>query len=385
MKIYYVSPSFYPAVEYGGPIFSTLHVCRELLKKGVSLDIHSTNVNRRDRLKVKTSCPVEVEELGGSVWYHRELFTDKFSLSLLKHMPQAIKEADLVHTQSVFSISTPASIIFSKIFGKPVVVSPRGSLGEWCVNQGSRFKKIWLNLFFKPFLENIYWHVTAEAEKKDVLRVFPSVRDENFLIIPNGINRVIDKPVSKELLEDHLAMEIPESYILSIGRIDKKKGFDFTIRSLEYLDNSLHLIIAGADYGEKDELISLAEKLGLKKRVHFIGQVDGSYKATLYKKAKVFVLNSRHENFGNVYLESLSYGTPIIASDNTPWEFITEEKAGYCVPNDPELIAENVLSVIDMVNNDGVNLEARCAKVASSFFWDNIAEFFVKEYERVKG
>ncbi|TLF45908.1 glycosyltransferase [Halomonas urmiana] len=383
MKIYYVSPSFYPAIEYGGPIFSTLHTCRELIRKGVVLDIHSTNVSRKGRLEVQTSHPVELKNIGGQVWYHRETIANRISLSLLRHMPRSVKNSDLVHTQSIFSISTPASIIFAKVFGKPVVVSPRGSLGEWCVNQGSKLKKSWLNFFFKPFINNIYWHVTADSEKMDVLRFFPEVKNDKFLIVPNGVDRVIDNPVSREELESNLKINLPDKYVLSVGRVDKKKGFDFTIQSLTHLDESMHLVVAGEDYGEKDNLLGMVDDLGLKGRVHFVGQVEGPVKASLYFHAMIFMLNSRHENFGNVYLESLSYGTPIVASDNTPWGFIDEAGAGCCVSNEPELIADKASFLLGLVESGGAELADRCVEVASGFYWENIAENFVKEYDRI--
>ncbi|MDH2373880.1 glycosyltransferase [Cobetia sp. 3AK] len=385
MKIYYVTPSFYPAVEYGGPIFSTLNVCRELLKIGVTLDIQTTNVNRSKRLDLDTTTHIYVEKLGGKVWYHKETITDRLSLSLLLNMPKAIKKSNLVHTQSIFSISTPTSIILSRLYKKPIVVSPRGSLGEWCFNQGSRFKTLWINIFFKPFIKHIYWHVTADYEKEDIKRVFPFVNDNQFIVIPNGVDKFSDEPCRVEALENHIGMELPKKYILSVGRIDKKKGFDYTIKALSDLDEDIHLIIAGSDYGEKEYLIGLSRDMGLETRVHFVGQVNGIMKAALYENATIFMLNSRHENFGNVYLESLSYGTPVIASDNTPWNMLDENKVGFCVKNEPEIIAQMAKNLIHIAQEDNLGLKKRCKNFASNYYWESIAESFLDEYNRIRG
>lgn len=378
MKIAFFSPSFYPATIYGGPIFSCLNLCRELHRNGVDLDIHSTNANQNSRLDVPLKRKVKLEELdGGEVCYHNENLINRLSLSMIFTMFKTAYTNDLIHTQSIFSICTPVSILLGFIYRKPVVISPRGSLGEWCLSQGSGFKKTWLKLFFKPFLKNIYWHVTADFEKNDVLRVFGMLNNDKFINLPNGINKE-QHIFSRAELESNLKLEKDDDYILSVGRIDDKKGLDYTIRSLVYT-SGIKLVIAGVDYGAKEYLVNLAKDLKVSDRVIFVGHVDGDLKWSLYKYAKVFVLNSRHENFGNVYLEALSVGTPIIASINTPWSFINNTNAGVCIENEPDLIAE---SIIRITTSDLYTSEA-CKKVAADFYWSEIAKRFEAEYARI--
>ncbi|MHA6604788.1 glycosyltransferase [Photobacterium damselae] len=379
MKVIYLSPSFYPATKYGGPIFSTLNTCRELFKLGVNLDIHTTNVDRKSRLDIIVNKPVKVKELDNNyVTYHKENITDKFSLDFFLKVPIAIKNSDIVHTQSIFSMCTPLSILWSKFFKKNTIISPRGSLGPWCLTQGSRFKKIWLRLLFQPFLENIYWHVTAEDEKADVLSVFPNISDSKFIIIPNGVNKEHHEIIDREILFHELDLDVSNGYILSSGRIDDKKGFDYTIRALEFIDG-IDLLIMGEDYGSKQALIELAKKVGVASRVKFLGHISDKYKWSLYAHAAVFSLNSRHENFGNVYLESLSVGTPIIASVYTPWAFINNTHAGACIDNCPEKIANTINAIIA---NPEYSKE-ECYAVVKDFYWDEIARQFISEYERV--
>ncbi|EOT1824042.1 glycosyltransferase [Vibrio vulnificus] len=381
IKLLFVSPSFFPATKYGGPIFSTLNVCRELAKKNdeIEIEIHTTNANFDSRLEVNTKVPIELKELNGvRIHYHSEMILNRFSPSLLITLVRKIANFDIVHSQSIFSISTPVSIIMCFLLKKKIVVSPRGSLGEWCLEKRGFFKKLWLRLFFRPFVRSIYWHVTAENEASEVMRLFPQVGDNSILLIPNGINKRSDVYLDKDALFNCLKISGVESFIASSGRIDKKKGFDYTIRSLALIDN-VHLIIMGEDYGEKQELIELSDKLGVSHRVHFVGHLDESLKWSLYKYADLFVLNSRHENFGNVYLEALSCGTPIVASTETPWHFINETDAGLCVENDPVKIS----SAIKMLLNEKSKREASCLQVSNDYYWDNIADKFILNYKRI--
>nr|QKQ37162.1 glycosyltransferase [Escherichia coli] len=61
--------------------------------------------------------------------------------------------------------------------------------------------------------------------------------------------------------------------------------------------------------------------------------------------ADVFALPSHNENFGNVYLESLAAGTPILASKHTPWSIVEQFGCGQWVNND-EVSVTNALKLL---------------------------------------
>ena len=52
MKLSIVIPSFYPAVVYGGPIFTSLHTAEELAKLDIEIKVSTTNANMIERLDV---------------------------------------------------------------------------------------------------------------------------------------------------------------------------------------------------------------------------------------------------------------------------------------------------------------------------------------------
>ncbi|HGS4779802.1 TPA: glycosyltransferase [Vibrio cholerae] len=379
IKLLYISPSFYPATRYGGPIFSTFNTCRELSKLDVDLDIHTTNANLTSKLDVSTVLPTILPEMNNvCVNYHDDLIINRLSPSLLLEIFRRSKLCSIIHTQSVYSIPTPISIFSAYFYRKNVVVSPRGSLGDWCMKKRNLFKRLWLFLFFRPFINRIYWHVTAKSEADEVIEHFPNVKRDHILVIPNGIEKKDRQFLDKATLLTKLGLKFSSDYIVSSGRIDRKKGFDYTIKALEKVEK-LHLVIMGADYGEMQELIDLASELNISDRVHFVGHLEDDLKWSLYHHSRLFVLNSRHENFGNVYLEALSVGVPIIASNHTPWGFINGTGAGLCVENTPESIAS---SIEEIISNSGFS-SCKCISVASMFYWEEIAKKFKEEYERI--
>jgi glycosyltransferase involved in cell wall biosynthesis len=135
------------------------------------------------KLDVETNKDIKFED-NFYVKYYDETKVDKFSLQLFLNVWKDIKSSDIAHIQAIFNTPVPVSLFYAKLFKKPIILSPRGSLGEWCIGNGSRFKNIWLNYLLKPLVQNITWHATAEQEKDEILSIYPNAKVS---IIPNGI------------------------------------------------------------------------------------------------------------------------------------------------------------------------------------------------------
>ena len=114
-----------------------------------------------------------------------------------------------------------------------------------------------------------------------------------------------------------------------MGRIHKKKGFDILIDSFSAISSRGFdgvLLIAGKDDGHQS---FLDEKVKFKfNRSSFYRRASGIDKVKFSSGGDLFVLPSHNENFGNVYLESLACGTPVVASWNTPWSEVEEHGCG---------------------------------------------------------
>lgn len=385
MKINLIIPSFSPAIIYGGPIFSTLHTCHALAKlDDVELYVSTTNANMTSKLDVETNKWQKFED-NFYVKYYNETKVNKFSLELFFNVWRDIKKADMNHVQSIFSTSTPIALLYARILKKPVLLSPRGQFGGWCLGNGSGFKQKWLNWIIKPFAYSVIWHATAEQEKNEIQAIFPNANVE---VISNGIEYELFQKYSalskNEYMKKYVEKDMDaEKIIVSMGRLQKKKGFDILIDSfdevLEKYPNA-KLFIAGQDEGEQGNLKQQINKLGLEDKVFLTGAINGQDKIDFLANADLFVLPSHNENFGNVYIESLAAGTPIIASKNTPWSEIEEADCGKWVSNSVE---ETSHAILEILGKDRELMRVNSKELAKKYDWKNIAIKFKEVFENM--
>jgi glycosyltransferase involved in cell wall biosynthesis len=104
--------------------------------------------------------------------------------------------------------------------------------------------------------------------------------------------------------------------LLTVGRLDaaeRYKGFDEVLEVLPQLPEDVVYMIAGGG-NDATRLQKKAYDLGVAKRVVFTGLFSDEEKADLYNLADVYVMPSRGEGFGFVFLEAMACGLPVIGS-----------------------------------------------------------------------
>jgi glycosyltransferase involved in cell wall biosynthesis len=101
--------------------------------------------------------------------------------------------------------------------------------------------------------------------------------------------------------------------VAAAGRISHIKGFDDLLRAFARLPEAVKLTLVG-DGPQLPALKSLAVRAGLENRVRFAGWVRYEEMPEIYRRAHVVALPSLSpEAFGNVGVEALSHGRPVVA------------------------------------------------------------------------
>ena len=119
--------------------------------------------------------------------------------------------------------------------------------------------------------------------------------------------------------------------IAALGRLHVNKAFDTLLKAFAGLEEGT-LWLAG-EGPEREALTTLADELGIAKRVHFLGWQDDSQ--AVIRGADMLVCPSRHEPFGNVIAEAMACGKPVIATrSNGALELLEDGVSGLLAPLD---------------------------------------------------
>lgn len=385
MKILFITPSFYPSTYYGGPSVSVYNLAREIGHLNLDIYVITTDANGKENLNVKLNEFFQLDN-GLNVKYYGNSTSYGFSLKMFLNLHKDIKFGKLIYIVSVFSPSTPLAIILSYIYNKKVVLSPRGQFGNWSLMQRSKPKNIWLKFFIRPFIKKMKWHATSTQELVLIKNIFPLA---DVFVIPNGIEvnqYEINNFDKNKLFYSHYSEYITSKskVITSMGRLHRIKGFDILINSFTSLKikyDNIFLLIAGEDYGEKENLLKQIRQLNLQDSVFLIGHIVGEEKFNFLKNADVFALPSHDENFGLVYAESLASGTPIIASKMTPWSEVEDNKIGKWVDNNASTFAN---AIEEMLVLDDSTIYGRCKNfIMTNYSWQSIAVKMMNKFEEI--
>jgi len=177
------------------------------------------------------------------------------------------------------------------------------------------------------------------------------------------------EPVDHEWLNDE-----DKRVVIGVGNMKPQKDFPTLLRALSLLEEDVHLIILGKGRG-KSNLHELATQLRIDDRVLFPGFVDNPY--AYMSKADVFALPSAWEGFGNVIVEAMACGTPVVCADcpGGPAEILGEGTYGPLVPvGDDQAMAKAIKNLL-IDPTDSKELKSR----AEEFSVENI----VDQYENV--
>ncbi len=314
MKILHVSPSFYPATRWGGPIFSTKAICDGIAARpDMELRVLTTDAagpGRADRLEPAV-LPYPVE-------YARRIIGHSISPGLLARLPRAIAWADVVHLTATYSFPTLPTLALARLMGRPVVWSPRGALqatAEWAdaPNRGVKSLFEWVARWVRP--ARTVLHVTACREEAQSATRLPGITTR---IIPNAV----------DIPTDYRRIKGDGLRLVYLSRLHPKKGIDLLLDAMEALPRHVSLDVYGA--GSPDYMAELRRRAApMSGRVRFHGHVED--KAAVFTAADLFVLPSYSENFGIAVAEALAHAVPVITTTGTPWRDLDRMECGRCI------------------------------------------------------
>ena len=167
MKILHVTPSYFPAVRYGGPIYSVHGLAMAQAAKGDSVSVYTTSIDGPYDLNVPLDHSVQMD--GVEVHYcrpglGRRLFRSPDMATLLR---TNIRKFDVVHIHSVFLWPTLTAARLANRNRVPYILSPRGMLWPELIEERSKWmKKIWMLWRTDRVQKQTLWRARSRLEAR---------------------------------------------------------------------------------------------------------------------------------------------------------------------------------------------------------------------------
>jgi glycosyltransferase involved in cell wall biosynthesis len=136
-------------------------------------------------------------------------------------------------------------------------------------------------------------------------------------VIPHGVDAALFRPRPRQAARRRLGLGASARVLLFVGSLDEAhrfKNVPLLIDALTRLREDTVLLIVGSG-SLRSELAHRADRMGLGRRVWFLGELPPSRLPEVYAAADLTVLPSNStESFGLVLLESMASGTPVVAT-----------------------------------------------------------------------
>ena len=201
--------------------------------------------------------------------------------------------------------------------------------------------------FLIPYLYRMPKKIIAVSKGVSYALINLGISKKKIKVINNPL------PASTPSISKQLPRPFSNSvnYILGVGRLDKYKGFELLIEAFSNIRSpNTHLVILG-EGEERETLENIILSKGISERVHLLGLVKDIW--PWYRHAKLFVSSSLSEGWGNVIVESMSQGCPVVAfdCDYGPREIITNGYNGLLVQtNDVKSLTNTITALINDIH-----------------------------------
>ncbi|WP_102798545.1 glycosyltransferase [Bowmanella denitrificans] len=172
-------------------------------------------------------------------------------------------------------------------------------------------------------------------DKKDLITVSAGIAKELEsckLASPNSVKTIYNPfdIADIKLQSEQQVAGLPQTdYIIHVGRFAKQKRHDVLFRALRHCQTSLPVVLLCNNIKKARKM---AKVYGVEDKVILPGFQSNPY--PWIKQAKLMVLSSDHEGLGNVLIESLICGTPVVSTDcpHGPREIMTGFLSEFLVP-----------------------------------------------------
>lgn len=329
------------------------------------------------KIKEKSGLKFDIEDGLNTYRYKNYNFLPKSPLmfkifnkrmeKLLKEIEKHEGKVDVLHAQSSLWGGISAAYL-SKKYNIPLVITEHSS-----VERGKYVRESYLPYIIESYKTADKVIAVGNGLKKELERL--SGR-EDIEVIGNLIH--FSKFPLKEKSKNS------KFIFFSLAFLEGEKGFDILIKSFgrAFKDRDDVILVIGGNGSQRVWLESITKEEHVEEKVNFVGELSREEVSKWMRKADAFVLPSRYETFGVVYIEALASGTPVIGTFNGGAEDIINDTNGYIVEIDNvEMLSEALKDIVR--NNQEFEPEKLRKSCFDKFSPENISSKIIKIYKDI--
>lgn len=355
---------FLPGYKAGGPIRSVANMVAALCNEFHFLVITGNT---------DFGAQAPYEEISSDIWVDRKdcqvMYLSAANRNR-KHLRKLLTETnyDFIYLNSVFSLwyTLVPLVILKKIKNqKPIVLAPRGMLGEGALRVKPLKKKVFLaaSKAMKLF-ERVVWHASSEHEAGRIKQIFGASTKVKIAMNLAAVDAAQPKALPKER---------GTARFFFLSRIVPIKNILQAIQMLVRLEQAqpmeYHLIGPIEDPEYWAQCQQLAAKYPDRVELKYLGEVPHPQIASTLKNYHFLLMPTRNENYGHSIVEALSQGCPVVISDQTPWRNLKEKQVGW----DLDLADEaTFLAALEQAIDMDADEYARWSQNALTFVRENV-------------
>ena len=326
-KVLVFISNYLPGYKMGGPLNSVRSII-ENLKPHFDFSIITSDRDLGDLnpyINISTNKWSKLE--GANIIYWKTNF--RYYINVIKFLRK--NKFDSIYLNSLFDFKFSFFVVLIvhlrivKI--NQLILAPRGELFTNALAFGYTKKIIFLKIVkLFNFYNKIVWHSTAQIENETIENIFTTTDVR--------LSRVISNTDNVELNIGNIDFETKSENFLKtifLSRISKEKNLAYALNVLKKVVIPAEFHIYGPIEDEKiwEECKIIIEQMPENIVVIYKGSIENKYVKSYFSKYDIFLFPTRLENFGHVISESLSVGTPVLISNNTPWLNLQKKKLGW--------------------------------------------------------
>jgi glycosyltransferase involved in cell wall biosynthesis len=289
-----------------------------------------------------------------------------------------VKNCDVIHAHFLFSDGGVAYNLHKK-YGTPYIVAIRNTD---------------INIFFKYFLHLHCFAFDILKNASQIIFLTPKYYEytfekyilqkfhEDFIkktsIIPNGVNPFWLNNINKR----DVSFKKNKVTFLYVGDFSKNKNIQVSIQALGEMygeGKNIQFVIVGGGGNYDTEIRKLVVKhsnwIKIVERTNNLEELR-----EIYKSADIFIMPSKYETFGLVYIEAMSQGLPIIYSSGQGVDgFFEEGEVGFSVKSGKVL---DLKEKLDLMIDNYENISTKCCAKSKDFSWVDISKKYIDIYNR---